>query len=90
MPEGKVQVRYELIADEPGKMETGGTHRLFVGGEQVAESMLEHTVPVRFAGYAGPDTGRDNGPPVSPNKICYLPAPFPFEGTSGQVVLEVE
>jgi len=90
MPEGKVQVRYEFAADEPGKMATGGTHRLFVGGEQVAEGTLEHTVPVRFSGYAGLDIGRDNGLPVSPNKIYYLRAPFPFEGTIEQVVFEVD
>jgi arylsulfatase len=90
IPTGKVQVRYEFTADEPGKMATGGTHRLFVDGQQVAEGKLEHTVPLRFSGYAGLDIGRDNGLPVSPNKIYYLRAPFPFEGTIEQVVFEVQ
>ena len=90
MPTGKVQVRYEFTADKPGEMATGGTHRLFVAGKQVAEGKLEHTVPVRFSGHAGLDIGRDNGLPVSPNKIYYLRAPFPFEGTIEQVVFEVQ
>lgn len=90
MPEGKVQVRYEFTADKPGDMATGGTHRLFVAGEQVAEGKLEHTVPFRFSGYAGLDIGRDNGLPVSPNKIYYLRAPFPFEGTIERVVFDVQ
>ena len=90
LPEGKVQVRYEFTADEPGKMATGGTHRLFVGGEQVAEGALEHTVPVRFSGYAGLDIGQDNGLPVSPNKIYYLRAPFPFAGSIERVVFDVQ
>ena len=90
MPTGKVRVRYEFTADDPSQMATGGTHRLFVAGQQVAEGKLEHTVPVRFSGYAGLDIGRDNGLPVSPNKIYYLRAPFPFEGTIEQVVFEVE
>ena len=81
LPEGRVTVRYEFTADAPGKMATGGTGRLFVNDKQVAEGRLEHTVPLRFSGYAGMDIGRDNGLPVSPDKYYYLRAPFPFEGT---------
>jgi arylsulfatase len=52
--------------------------------------MHEHTVPLRFSGYAGLDIGRDNGLPVSPDKIYYLRAPFPFEGTIERVVFDVQ
>jgi len=90
LPTGKVQVRYEFVADEPGKMATGGTQRLFVGGEQVAEGKLEHTVPLRFSGYAGLDVGRDNGLPASPGKVYYLRAPFPFEGKIEKVVFDLD
>jgi arylsulfatase len=90
LPEGKVQVRYEFVADEPGKMATGGTQRLFVGDEQVAEGKLEHTVPLRFSGYAGLDVGRDKGLPASPGKVYYLRAPFPFEGEIEKVVFELK
>ena len=90
LPAGKVTVRYEFVADEPHKMATGGTHRLFVGEKQVAEGKLEHTVPLRFSGYAGLDVGRDNGLPVSPNKVYYLRAPFPFESTIEKVTFDLK
>jgi arylsulfatase len=90
LPEGKVQVRYEFEADEPGKMATGGTGTLFVNGEKVAEGRLEHTVPLRFSGYAGMDIGRDNGLPVSPDKVYYLRAPFAFEGKIEKVEFELK
>jgi arylsulfatase A-like enzyme len=80
LPTGKVNVRYEFTADTPGKMATGGTSRLFVNGEQVAEGRIEHTVPLRFSGFAGMDIGRDNGLPVSPNYYYYWKSPFPFAG----------
>jgi arylsulfatase len=80
LPTGKVNVRYEFTADTPGKMATGGTGRLFVDGAQVAEGRIEHTVPLRFSGYAGMDIGRDNGLPVAPNYYYYWKSPFPFSG----------
>jgi len=89
MPEGKLQVRYEFEADQLGKLATGGTQRLFVAGKQVAEGKLEHTVPLRFSGYAGLDVGRDNGLPASPGKVYYLRAPFPFPGKIERVVFDV-
>lgn len=87
---GKVQVRYEFVADEPGKLATGGTQRLFVAGKQVAEGKLEHTVPLRFSAYAGLDIGRDNGLPVSPGKVYYLRAPFAYPGTIEKVVFDLQ
>jgi len=89
LPTGKVEVRYEFTADAPGKLATGGTGRLFVNGAQVAEGRLEHTVPLRFSGYAGMDIGRDNGLPVSPDKYYYLRAPFPFEGSIEKVEFQL-
>jgi hypothetical protein len=68
---------------------TGGTHRLFVAGNPVAEDKLEHTAPMRFSGYAGMDVGRDNGLPDSPGKVYYLRAPFPFEGAIERVVFDI-
>ena len=90
MPEGKVTLRYEFKADQPGKLATGGTQRLLVNGRQVAAGKLEHTVPLRFSAYAGLDVGRDNGLPVSPGKLYYLRAPFPFEGVIKRVVFDIE
>lgn len=82
-------MRYEFTAASAGQMGTGGTHRLFIGDEQVAEGTLEHTVPLRFSAYAGMDVGRDNGLPVSPGYYYYLRAPFPFAGTVERVELEL-
>jgi arylsulfatase len=87
---GKVQIRYAFTADTPGKMATGGTHRLFVAGRQVAEGRIEHTVPLRFSAYAGLDVGRDNGLPVSPGKVYYLRRPFAFPGAIERVVFDLE
>ena len=87
---GRVQVRYDFVADSPGELGTGGTQRLFVAGKQVAEGKLEHTVPLRFSGYAGLDIGRDNGLPVSPGKVYYLRSPFPYPGTIEKVVFDLK
>ena len=87
---GRRQVRYEFTADEEGKLATGGSHRLFVDGKQVAEGKLAHTVPLRFSAYAGLDVGRDNGLPVSPGKIYYLRRPFPYPGAIEKVVFDLK
>ena len=65
LPAGKVQVRYEFAADQPGKPATGGRGRLFIGDKQVGENHMEQSVPLRFTTYAGMDIGKDNGEPVS-------------------------
>jgi arylsulfatase len=89
LPTGRVTVRYEFTADQPETLGTGGTGRLFVGDEQVGEGKFEHTVPLRFSGYAGLDVGRDNGLPVSPGYYYYLRSPFPFAGTIEKVEFEL-
>ncbi len=90
LPTGKVNVRYEFTADTPGKMATGGMSRLFVNDEQVAEGRIEHSVPLRFSGYAGMDIGRDNGLPVSPSYYYYWKAPFPFAGKIEKVEITLQ
>ncbi|MBV8487834.1 MAG: arylsulfatase, partial [Planctomycetaceae bacterium] len=88
LPAGKVQVRYEFIADHPGKPSTGGRSRLLVSGKPVAEGRLERTVPLRFTTYAGMDIGKDNGEPVSPSYRDK--SPFAFTGKIEKVVFELE
>jgi arylsulfatase len=87
LPTGKVQVRYEFAADEPGKPATGGRGRLIVNGKQVGENHLDQTVPQRFTSYAGMDIGRDNGEPVSPTYAAR--SPFAFTGKIGRVVFDL-
>jgi arylsulfatase len=87
LPTGKVQVRYEFTADEPGKPATGGRGRLFFNDRPVGENRLAHTVPQRFTAYAGMDIGRDNGEPVSPSYRAR--SPFSFTGKISKVVIDV-
>ena len=60
LPVGEVTVRMEFEADEP-KPATGGMVTLFVDDRPVGKGRMDHTVPIRFSGYAGMDIGRDNG-----------------------------
>jgi arylsulfatase A-like enzyme len=88
LPKGDVKVRYEFMADNPGKPATGGTGRLFINEKQVAENKLEHTVPLRFSAYAGMDIGTDNGLPVVP-KLRYSWLPKVFRGTIKKVEFDL-
>ncbi len=87
LPTGKINVRYEFIADKPGKPATGGSGRLFVNGKPVAENKLENTVSFRFSTYSGMDIGKDNGDVVSPTYKAK--APFAFTGKIGKVVFDL-
>ena len=49
---------------------------------------MDHTVPMRFSGYAGMDIGRDNGGVV--DRSYASQAPFPFTGTIRKVVFDVK
>jgi arylsulfatase len=49
---------------------------------------MDHTVPVRFSGYAGMDIGRDNGGVV--DRSYAAKAPFAFTGTIRKVVFDIK
>jgi len=87
LPTGKIQVRYEFTATEPGKPATGGRSKLIVNGKTAGESTLDRTVPLRFSGYAGMDVGKDNGDVVSPSYRAK--APFAFTGQIEKVVFDL-
>src|SRR4051812_13016785 len=89
VPTGKVNVRYEFKADKPGQFGTGGTSRLFINGKQQAEAKMEHSVPFRFASYAGMDIGTDNGLPVVPKFEYTKILPKYFKGTIEKVEFEL-
>ena len=87
LPTGDVTVRMEFAADAP-KPATGGVVTLFVNDKPVANGRLDHTVPVRFSGYAGMDIGRDNGGVVD---LSYEDRkPFAFTGKINKVVFDVK
>ena len=60
LPSGDVTVRMEFAADGATPA-TGGEVTLFIDDRPVGKGRMDHTVPVRFSGYAGMDIGRDNG-----------------------------
>jgi arylsulfatase len=89
LPKGKVNVRYEFTADKPGEFGTGGTSRLFINGKQQAEAKMEHTLPFRFASYAGMNVGTDNGLPVVPKFEYAKVLPKYFRGTIEKVEFDL-
>ena len=61
---------------------------LFINDRPVGEGKMEHTVPIRFSGYAGMDIGRDNGGVVD---LSYEDRkPFAFTGEIKKVVFDVK
>ena len=87
LPEGEVTVRMEFAADE-AKPATGGEVTLFIDDRAVGKGRMDHTVPIRFSGYAGMDIGRDNGGVVD---LAYEDRkPFAFTGTIKKVVFEIK
>ncbi len=87
VPTGDVTVRMAFEADE-AKPATGGEVTLFIDGRPVGKGRMDHTVPVRFSGYAGMDIGRDNGGVVD---LSYEDRkPFAFTGTVKKVVFDIK
>ncbi len=87
LPAGEVNVRMEFTADAP-KPATGGQVTLYVNDKAVGGGRMDHTVPMRFSGYAGMDIGRDNGGVV--DRSYAAKAPFPFTGTIKKVVFDIK
>jgi len=87
LPAGEVTVRMEFAADAP-KPATGGEVTLFINDRPVGKGRMDHTVPIRFSGYAGMDIGRDNGGVV--DRSYEDRKPFPFTGTIKKVTFDVK
>ena len=87
LPEGEVSVRMDFAADE-AKPATGGEVTLFIGDQAVGKGRMDHTVPIRFSGYAGMDIGRDNGGVV--DQVYEDRKPFEFTGAIKKVVFEIK
>ena len=87
LPAGEVTVRMEFAADAP-KPATGGEVTLFINDRPVGKGRMDHTVPIRFSGYAGMDIGRDNGGVV--DRSYEDRKPFPFTGTITKVVFDIK
>ena len=63
--------------------------RLFINGKQQAEAKMEHSVPFRFASYAGMDIGTDNGLPLVPKFEYAKVLPKYFRGTIEKVEFDL-
>jgi arylsulfatase A-like enzyme len=87
LPSGEVTVRMEFAADGATPA-TGGEVTLFIDDRPVGKGRMDHTVPVRFSGYAGMDIGRDNGGVVDPSYEA--DKPFAFTGTVRKVVFDLQ
>jgi arylsulfatase A-like enzyme len=79
----RVTMVFDYDGGGPGR---GGTVRLLVDGQQVADGRLERTVPLVFSLDETCDVGRDGGMPVSDD---YTAATSVFTGTVHQVRLEI-
>ena len=67
---------------------TGGAVTLYIDDRPVGKGRMDHTVPIRFSGYAGMDIGRDNGGVVD---LAYERLkPFAFTGTVKKVVFDIK
>jgi arylsulfatase A-like enzyme len=87
LPTGEVTVRMQFAADGATPA-TGGEVTLFIDDRPVGKGRMDHTVPVRFSGYAGMDIGRDNGGVVD---LAYEDQkPFAFTGTIKKVVFDIQ
>jgi arylsulfatase A-like enzyme len=87
LPTGDVTVRMQFAADGATPA-TGGEVTLFIDDRPVGKGRMDHTVPVRFSGYAGMDIGRDNGGVVD---MSYEDQkPFEFTGTIKKVVFDLK
>ena len=87
LPTGDVTVRMEFEADGATPA-TGGNVTLLIDGRPVGKGRMDHTVPVRFSGYAGMDIGRDNGGVV--DRSYEREKPFAFTGTIKKVVFDIK
>ena len=86
LPAGEVTVRMEFAADAP-KPATGGEVTLYINDRPVGKGRMDHTVSIRFSGYAGMDIGRHNGGVVD---LSYAgKKPFAFTGTVKKVTFDV-
>ena len=87
LPSGEVTVRMQFAADGATPA-TGGEVTLFIDDRPVGKGRMDHTVPVRFSGYAGMDIGRDNRGVV--DRSYENEKPFAFTGTVKKVVFDLK
>ena len=83
---GKHTLKVDVKYNGPGMGKTA-TATLFVDGQQVAQSTIERTIPVRFSLDETLDVAEDTGTPVVEDYVNKMP--FKFTGTLKKVVIEL-
>ncbi len=85
VPAGQATLRFEFVYDGGG-VGKGGTGRLYVNGEKVAEGRIESTVPFVFSADETEDVGEDLATPVTED---YKEGDNKFTGTIERVTIAV-
>jgi arylsulfatase len=85
LPVGKVTIRYHFDFDG-GRPGAGGTAKLFVNGDKVAEGRIAHTNAFVFSGDETADVGVDEATPVTED---YKERDNKFTGKIHHVTIEV-
>jgi arylsulfatase A-like enzyme len=86
LPPGKANIRYDFVYDGNG-FGKGGSGRLMVNNEKVAEGRIENTHSFIFSPDEGADVGRDGETPVVED--YGIPAPYKFTGTIDKVTIDL-
>jgi arylsulfatase len=87
LPVGKASIRYEFVYDGNG-FGKGGSARLMINGEKVAEGRIENTHSYIFSPDEGADVGQDGETPVVED--YGIPAPYTFTGKIDKVTIDVK
>ncbi|WP_392478036.1 sulfatase-like hydrolase/transferase [Nostoc sp. C110] len=84
LPPGKATIGFDF--DYDGGVGAGGTGKLFIDNQQVAQGRIEKTIPYRVALDETFDVGRDTGTPV----VDTYQVPFAFTGNLQKVILNLK
>lgn len=87
LPVGKASIRYEFVYDGNG-FGKGGSARLMINDEKVAEGRIENTHSYIFSPDEGADVGQDGETPVVED--YGVPAPYTFTGKIDKVTVDVK
>lgn len=86
-------VDHEMVLDftydgKKGEFGKGGTYVLSVDGHQVAQTKIDHTVPLIYSVHETLDIGQDSGTPILDDYADRMP--FAFNGTIAEVDLDLK
>jgi arylsulfatase A-like enzyme len=85
VPPGKATIRYEFTYDGGG-VGKGGTGKIFVNGEKVAEGRIDRTQGYAFSADEGADVGMDGETPVTND---YKQGDNKFTGKIRKIVIDI-